>query len=80
MLLIILSVVGMIRVILIIVIFFLIIKWILKLFSPVYSEKNQGPNNRTNFEDGETSIQFKSQEKKNKSQNKGEYVDFEEIE
>jgi hypothetical protein len=70
---------SMIRFLLTIAIVILIIRWISKLFSPRFSENQQGSNFQNRSKEGATTIHPKKQEKKNSSENKGEYVDFEEI-
>ena len=70
----------MIKLFLTIVIIFVIIRWITRLFSPGFSKNYQGTYSQNQTEEGETTIQTKHQEKKKASENKGEYVDFEEIE
>ena len=80
MFLIILFFVSLFRIIITITIVFLIIKWISRLFSPGYYENNQGANFRNHLEESKTTIQSKDPKKKNKTRDKGEYVDFEEIE
>lgn len=70
----------MIRLFLTIVIIFLIIRWITRLFSPGFSKNHQGNYSQEQTAEGETILQTKHQKKKKASKNKGEYVDFEEIE
>jgi uncharacterized membrane protein len=70
----------MIRIFLIIAIVFLIIRWISKLFSPGFSNNHQGTNFKNHHKEGETTIHSNKKVKKNSPKDKGEYVDFEEIE
>jgi hypothetical protein len=70
----------MIRFLLTIAIVILIIGWISKLFSPRYSGNTQGSHFQNRPKEGATTIHPKKQEKKNNTKEKGEYVDFEEIE
>lgn len=80
MFLIILYIFSMIRFILTIAVVYLIIRWILKLFSSRVSENYHDTNPQNHPEEGETTIHYKKQQKKKSAKDKGEYVDFEEIE
>lgn len=79
MFLIILSIVSMIRFLLTIAILILIVRWISRLFIVRSSENPQESNYQNRSEEGKTTIQIQKQEKKNSAKEKGEYVDFEEI-
>jgi len=70
----------MVRFLLTIAIVILVIRWISKLFFPRFSENHQGSNSQNHPKEGATTIHPKKQEKKTSTKEKGEYVDFEEIE
>jgi hypothetical protein len=70
----------MIRFLLTIAVVILVIGWISKLFSPRFSENRQGSNFQNHPKEGATTIHPQKKEKKNSTKEKGEYVDFEEIE
>ena len=80
MLLIFLYIVGLFRTLLFFVLIFLIIRWISRLMTP----KSQGYNNpdpqKSRPEEGETTIRYTKKGEKIIDKDKGEYVDFEEIE
>jgi hypothetical protein len=80
MFLIILSIISLIRIFLTIAIVFLIIRWISKLFTPGFSNSHQDTNFQNYHAEGKTTIQSNKKAKKNVIKEKGEYVDFEEIE
>jgi uncharacterized membrane protein YhiD involved in acid resistance len=79
-LLILLSIAGLFKTFIVVVIFFMIIRFLSKLFSPHYTENHQDSYQNNQTKEGETTIHVKDQEKKNRLEKKGEYVDFEEIE
>jgi hypothetical protein len=72
--------VGLIRLILILGIFILIIRWLSRPFMPNHSEKQQNRYSGDEQQEGKTTIKFSGPSKKEKTKDKGEYVDFEEIE
>jgi len=80
MFLIILSITSLIRILLTIAILFLIIRWISKLFTHGFSNNHQDPVFHNHQKEGETMIHSNKNVKKNETKEKGEYVDFEEIE
>ncbi|HNW50811.1 MAG TPA: hypothetical protein PKH79_07005 [Prolixibacteraceae bacterium] len=80
MLLIILSIVGFFRLALVAIVFVLIVKWIARIFAGRPSANNQNQYSENNFREGETTIKFQNPQKKESTKDKGEYVDFEEIE
>jgi hypothetical protein len=79
-LLILLSIAGLFKTFLVVVIFFMIIRFLSKLFSPQYTDNHRNSYQNYQTKEGETTIHVKDQEKKNSHNKKGEYVDFDEIE
>jgi len=84
---------GLLRIILIILVVYYVFKFILRLLAPIMAKKMMEKASK-NFEDqfnnpyykkqpetkeGETYIEKKPREKQNNINNKGEYVDYEEI-
>jgi hypothetical protein len=66
----------LLRVLLFAVVIYFIIRWISKLFEPAETPKN---HNRSGANENETTIRFNKNGKKIIDKDKGEYVDFEEV-
>jgi biopolymer transport protein ExbD len=77
---IIISITGLFKTFLVVVIFFMIIRLLSKLLSLQNPEYRHNSYQNNQPKDGETTIHVKDQEKKNSHNKKGEYVDFDEIE
>ncbi|MFA9392873.1 MAG: hypothetical protein ACERKD_23900 [Prolixibacteraceae bacterium] len=79
MLTIVLYIFSFIRTLFVFAILYLVIRWLSKFFSP--SQNKSGTNSK--FQDahkqGETTIRFNEKGKKIVDKDKGEYVDFEEV-
>lgn len=74
----ILFIVGLVRTLLFVAFFYFLIRWLSKLFFQGY---NQGKSKQQDApHQGETTIRFNEKGKKIVDKNKGEYVDFEEVE
>lgn len=76
MLSVVLYLVSFIRTLLVFIVVFLIFRWILKLLIP--NKNNQQQDQQKNKE-GETTVHFSKKGEKLIDKDKGEYVDFEEI-
>jgi hypothetical protein len=72
-----LYIVGFFRIILFLFAFYFISKWLGKLFSTSARSTSATTNNKT--KEGETTIKFNKKGEKIINKDKGEYVDFEEI-
>jgi hypothetical protein len=72
-----LNIVGIFRTILIIVMFYLLIKWVSRLLAP--NQSNNKRNYSKTKEEGTTTIKYNSKGKKIIDKDKGEYIDFEEV-
>jgi hypothetical protein len=78
MLLIISSIIGFFRIIITVIIFILLIRWISGLFA---TQKHEYNNSSANYsqKDNETTITVNKQKSKKSNTDKGEYVDYEEV-
>jgi flagellar biosynthesis/type III secretory pathway M-ring protein FliF/YscJ len=68
--------VNFIRTLLILVVVFLLIRWIAKLLTPNNTKKD---TDNTKNNQGETTVHFNKKGEKLIDKDKGEYVDFEEV-
>ncbi len=68
--------VNFLRTLLILVVLFLLIRWVAKLLIPNNTNKQ---NDKTKNEEGETTVHFNKKGEKIIDKDKGEYVDFEEV-
>lgn len=67
------------RTVLVIGIIYLLIRYLRKLFNAFMSGANEQPKQQPSHKEGETTIKFNNKGEKIVDKNKGEYVDFEEV-
>lgn len=81
MLSIILYFVGLLRTLLVIAVIYLVVRWLTRLFiqGSQSAQRRQGSNEPQKPNEGETTIRYKPGGEKIVDKDKGEYVDFEEV-
>lgn len=79
MLLIFLYIVNLFRILLFFVMIFLIVRWFSRLINPNPSGNNAQNSQQSVHKEGETTIRYDKKGEKIINKDKGEYVDFEEI-
>ena len=70
---------GFLRTLLVIVIIYLVIRYIRTLISPPKSNTQNRSNTNSSSKEGETTIRYSPKGDKIINKDKGEYVDFEEV-
>ncbi|MCF8359564.1 MAG: DUF4834 family protein [Prolixibacteraceae bacterium] len=68
--------VNLIRTLLILVVVFLLVRWIVKLLTPGNTNRDKHKEEKN---EGETTVHFNKKGEKIIDKDKGEYVDFEEV-
>jgi len=76
---IILFLVGFIRTVFFFAVLYFVIRWISNLITPHQTSSNNFSNTNQSPRTGETTIRFNEKGKKIVDKDKGEYVDFEEV-
>ncbi|HPR31650.1 MAG TPA: DUF4834 family protein [Prolixibacteraceae bacterium] len=73
----ILFLVNLIRTLLVLLILVFLVRWLIRLFTPSHQNSREGAPQ--NAREGETTLRFNQKGEKIVDKDKGEYVDFEEI-
>lgn len=79
MIVIILYLFSFIRTLIVFVILYLVIRWFSKFLTPKTNHNAQRNDNRKSSNEGDTTIRFNQKGEKIVDKNKGEYIDFEEV-